>query len=101
MSERSGANSGTCWSGAISCWPTGDSARSRTTTCYFSAAWIAWRRKKGVRKIKRLGKDDCLVDWIKTKICPKWMEKVQWKQLPTTLLDASAYPATTIAELYR
>lgn len=84
------------------------------------------RRKKGVRKIKRLGKDDWLVEWIKTKIRPQWMAMDQWKQMPaqlrvrhvrirvaipgfrtrsfvvaTTLLDASAYPAPMLAELYR
>jgi hypothetical protein len=83
-------------------------------------------RKKGVRKVKRLAKNDWLVEWIKTTVCPKWMEKALWEQLPatlrvrhvrirvpipgfrtrsfvvaTTLLDARAYPAQTIAELYR
>jgi hypothetical protein len=84
------------------------------------------RRSKGVRKIKRLAKDDWLVEWVKTKVRPKWMEHALWKTLPdtlrvrhvtirvaiagfrtksltiaTTLLDASAYPAEAIADLYR
>ena len=84
------------------------------------------RRSKGVRKIKRLAKNDWLVEWVKTKIRPKWMETEQWEKLPatlrvrhvkisvtipgfrtttliiaTTLLDANAYPAEALADLYR
>lgn len=83
-------------------------------------------RRKGVRKVKRLAKDDWLVDWVKSKIRPQWMEAAQWKKLPdtlrvrhikisiaipgfrtkrltiaTTLLDASAYPPEALADLYR
>jgi len=84
------------------------------------------RRSKGVRKIKRLAKGDWLVEWVKTKIRPEWMEQTQWENLPgtlrvrhvttcvaipgfrtktltvaTTLLDAADYPAEVLADLYR
>jgi hypothetical protein len=84
------------------------------------------RRSKGVRKIKRLAKGDWLVEWVKTEVRPKWMEQAHWEGLPatlrvrhvtisaaipgfrtrtltvaTTLLDALAYPAEVLADLYR
>lgn len=84
------------------------------------------RRRKGVRKLKRLAKDDWLVEWVKTEVRPKWLEHAQWEKLPatlrvrhltihvailgfrtrrltvaTTLLDAAAYPAEVLAQLYR
>lgn len=86
----------------------------------------ACRGKGGVRKIKRLAKGDWLVEWVKTTVRPKWMEKAHWDKLPktlrvrhvtisvaipgfrtksltvaTTLLDATAYPAEALADLYR
>ena len=86
------------------------------------------RRNKGVRKVKRLGKNDHLVVWHKTPRHnrPKWMSKEQWEQMPdeltvrqltvtvalagfrtkslvivTTLLDPKAFPPSAIAQLYR
>jgi hypothetical protein len=84
------------------------------------------RRSKGVKKRKRLGKNDWLVEWIKTAVRPQWMTPEQWKELPdtllvrhvkihvrikgfrtqvltiaTTLCDADAYPAQVLADLYR
>jgi hypothetical protein len=82
-------------------------------------------RSTGVKKIKKLGKDEWLVEWVKGH-CPKWIEKAQWATLPktlrvrhievritvpgfrpetiiiaTTLLDPKRYPAKEIIELYR
>ena len=84
------------------------------------------RRSKGVKKRKRLGKGDWLVQWMKTAIRPKWMTPEQWRPLPqtllvrhvkvnvrikgfrtktiivaTTLCDAKAYPPQALADLYR
>ena len=84
------------------------------------------RRKSGVKKRKRLAKNDWLVEWVKTAVRPKWLTPEQWSELPqtllvrhvtvhvaiqgfrtkkftvaTTLLDAKAYPAQVLAGLYR
>jgi hypothetical protein len=84
------------------------------------------RRTKGLREIKKLGKDDRLVHWFKGKLRPNWLSKEQWDDLPevflvreitvhvdvpgfrtktlviaTTLRDPNAYPAEEIAALYR
>jgi len=84
------------------------------------------RRSKGVRKIKRLAKDDWLVEWVKTEVRPKWLDLALWRKLPdtlrvrhvkirvpisgfrtrgltvaTTLLDATVYTAEILADLYR
>lgn len=84
------------------------------------------RRSTGVKQRKRLAKNDWLVEWVKTAIRPAWMTPEQWKELPetllvrhvkvhvsipgfrteaftvaTTLLDARAYPAQALADLYR
>lgn len=84
------------------------------------------RRSKGLRKIKRLGKGDRLVEWFKGKVRPRWLPHEQWDALPdtyvvreitvdvaipgfrtkalvivTTLRDPKAYPAREIGELYR
>jgi hypothetical protein len=84
------------------------------------------RRTKGVRFLKKLGKDDLLVAWRKTAMCPKWLRREIWKTLPaemtvrqirilvdvpgfrtkeivlaTTLLDRKLYPKALFAELYR
>jgi DDE family transposase len=80
--------------------------------------------KANHRRIKRLGKQDLLVRWKKTRIAP-WMSKQRWKQLPdslelrqiayrilrpgyrthwgwiiTTLTDPKAYPAEALVEVY-
>ena len=84
------------------------------------------RRVKGIVEIKRLGKNDRLVDWIKMKPCPVGWAKDEWDTVPptlrvreitvpvdipgfrshtiviaTTLLDSKKYPASAFAELYR
>lgn len=84
------------------------------------------RRSVGVREVKRLGANDRLVDWVKSKGIPVWMDFAEWLAMPslfrvreihvvidipgfrtrsvtvaTTLLDAGAYPAEAFAELYR
>jgi IS4 transposase len=77
------------------------------------------------RFVKRLGKYDQLVEWIKPTTKPKWMKKEQWLLVPatllvrqlrytikakgqrtqvvtiaTTLLDPELYPRDEIAALY-
>jgi hypothetical protein len=82
-------------------------------------------RPADLRKGKRLGKNDRLMVWQKPQQKPAWLPKSWWKKvsaelevrvlrfklcrrgyrpgsvtLVTTLLDAQAYPAQEIAELY-
>jgi hypothetical protein len=77
------------------------------------------------RVVRRLGKHDQLVAWLKPKKKPKWMTAAQWESLPaelevrelryhlkgrgrrtrvvtiaTTLLDPKRYPKEKVAELY-
>ena len=86
------------------------------------------RRNKGLTPLKRLGKNDRLVAWHKTKVHqrPKWVSKAQWEAMPerltvreltvhvdvpgfrtktmhivTTLLDPKAVPPHALAQLYR
>jgi hypothetical protein len=84
------------------------------------------RRSKGVKKIKKLEKNDWLVEWTKVKPNPKWITKKEWKEFPpylrvrhvqinitiagyrtkkitvaTTLIDNKTYPKQAIADLYR
>lgn len=86
------------------------------------------QHRKKTNVLKRLNKDDRLVVWKKTPLRsrPAWMSKEEWEAMPdtltvrqitvtldipgfrsetlelvTTLLDAKAYPADAIAELYR
>lgn len=84
------------------------------------------RRTVGLRIVKRLGRGDTLVQWIKTKVRPKWLTQEEWAALPdvldlrhvtftvdiagfrsrditvaTTLTDAVQFPPSAIAELYR
>jgi len=84
------------------------------------------RRSTGVKKRKRLAKNDWLVEWVKTAVRPQWMTPEHWNELPptllvrhvkvrvsikgfrteaftvaTTLLDAKAYPVHALADLYR
>ena len=76
------------------------------------------------RWVKRLGRDDQVVEWFKPKACPLWMSRRQFDALPdsitvrelrrtvtapdgsavtltvvTTLLDADAYPAADLMAL--
>lgn len=82
-------------------------------------------RKNG-RVIQRLGKNDRLVLWRKTALCPVWLTRNQWQDMPetltvreikvtvrirgfrsktiflvTTLLDPVLYPTQAFADLYR
>lgn len=84
------------------------------------------RRSKGVKLIKKMGKNDSIVEWKKVKSNPNWITKHEWNQFPpylrvryvkinitrngfrtknitvaTTLLDSKKYPKKEIAELYR
>lgn len=84
------------------------------------------RRTVGIELVRKLGKGDRLINWIKTKACPKWMTKNEWKAMPkkmllreityhveipgfrtekvivvTTLLDPVQYPTHALRELYR
>ena len=84
------------------------------------------RRSTGVHPVRRLGRGDHLVFWSKTDVCPTWLTKQQWRELPptlrlreisfavaipgfrtqnitvvTTLLDYRAFPHSAFAELYR
>lgn len=43
------------------------------------------RRSTGVRKLRRLGKNDWLIEWTKTNARPKWMDRKTWKAMGTTL----------------
>jgi hypothetical protein len=77
------------------------------------------------RYVRRLGRWDQVVEYAKPTTKPKWMDTATWTSLPatvlvrelryltpqrghrtqtitlvTTLLDAEAYPATALAELY-
>jgi Transposase DDE domain len=83
------------------------------------------RRIDGRRRLKRLGRNDWLIQWKKGNIPSPWMSLAQWKALPptltlraikgslyqkgfrvrqviviTTLLDPQAYPAEEILQAY-
>jgi Transposase DDE domain len=80
----------------------------------------------GLRKIRRLGRNDVLLDWVRSPVPSKGYDRAAWKALPermqvrqltvhveipgfrtetiqllTTLLDRAAYPADSFAGLYR
>jgi hypothetical protein len=82
--------------------------------------------KPSSRFVKRLGRHDQLVRWLKPPLRPKWMTQGQWQTLPdsllvrelrftlaakgqrtrqitlvTTLLDPLLYPKEAIADLYQ
>jgi hypothetical protein len=84
------------------------------------------RRTTGIRQIKRIGKGDRLIQWLKSKPCPKGWNKDDWAAVPdtllvreitinagvpgfrtrniviaTTLLDPALFPKEAFAELYR
>lgn len=83
-------------------------------------------RTTGIRHVRQLGKGDRIVKWVKTKVCPLWMDDKEWAAMPATmilreiryrvkvlgfrsdsivvvtnLLDEAAYPAKAFVELYR
>jgi hypothetical protein len=84
------------------------------------------RRGAGAKRRQKLGKNDWIVDWIKTKTCPRWLSLEEWRGMPetltvreiecvvdipgfrsesftvaTTLLDPVAFPTRAFAQLYR
>ena len=87
----------------------------------------AFKHRKGPQSIwiRRLGKHDQIVDWIKPALVPTWLPREIWEGLPellrvrelryrvtrrgfrtrevtlvTTLLDPERYPKKAVAELY-
>jgi hypothetical protein len=83
-------------------------------------------RTVGERTLRKLGKNDRLVVWFRSRVRPKWLDEETWKTMPselivreievnveipgfrthhllivTTLLDDSLYPTATFAEIYR
>jgi len=83
------------------------------------------RRSVGSAVLKKLGKNDYLVEWFKTSARPAWLTEKQWANIPdkivvreikiivevkgfrtqtitiaTTLTDQTAFPAGAFAELY-
>ena len=88
------------------------------------AAFKHWKGPQSIW-IRRLGKHDQIVDWIKPAQVPTWLPRETWKGLPqllrlrelryritrrgfrtrevtlvTTLLDPQRYPKKAVAELY-
>jgi hypothetical protein len=104
--------------------------------CYPVIAWLehtvgvdfigrTTRRIDGRRRLRRLGRNDWLIEWKKGQIPSPWMNPAQWQALPatltlravkgslyqkgcrvrrviviTTLLDPEAYPAAQILSAY-
>jgi hypothetical protein len=116
----------------------GDVALADRGFCGYADFWVLMQRgidcvmrknasrSKGVLHFRRLGKQDRIVLWIKTKVWVKWMDKGAWAAMPetlavreiafavdvpgfrtktitvaTTLLDEKAYPKEAFADLYR
>jgi len=42
-------------------------------------------RKRGVKRLRTLGKNDALVQWDKTAVRPRWISPDQWMAIPQTL----------------
>ena len=123
-----------------SLWPLleiGDVLLADRGFCSFADFYILARRgvdsvmRKDARRlnaavIKRLGKNDRIVEWRKTGVRPDWLDERSWRELPerlwvrevkvevenpgfrtriiwivTTLLDHRAYPAGALARLYQ
>jgi hypothetical protein len=86
---------------------------------------VCGRRNGSRRRLRRLGRQDCLVTWSKGERRPRWMSLLRWESLPTeltlrqisfrivrpgsrvrwawlvtTLLDSKAYPAEQLLDLY-
>lgn len=84
------------------------------------------RRNVGIKVMKRVGRGDRLIYWLKTKTCPQWLTPEQWSAMPdllpvreitfgvdipgfrtqtitvaTTLLDPKPFPKEAFMELYR
>jgi hypothetical protein len=83
------------------------------------------RRMVGISLVKRINKNDRLVEWHKMRPCPKWLDKKAWDAVPermtvrevtfsvdipgfrteriiivTTLLDLKKYTASDFTDLY-
>jgi hypothetical protein len=83
------------------------------------------RRKVGITLVKKLNKNDRIIEWHKTGVRPKWLNHEDWQAIPdrftvreitvnvdipgfrteiiviaTTLLDPKAYTAEDFADLY-
>lgn len=43
------------------------------------------RRKKSTKILKKLGKNDAVVQWQKTKTRPRWLKREQWLAMPDTM----------------
>jgi hypothetical protein len=84
------------------------------------------RRNVGIRPLKRLSKGDRIIQWLKMRQSPEWLNKAQWLLIPdtipvreisfsidlpgfrthsitivTTLLNPKLFPKHAFAELYR
>lgn len=82
-------------------------------------------RTVGITCVKKLNKNDRIIEWIKTSVCPKWLNYEEWRAIPdritvreitvhvdvpgfrtekivivTTLLDSNIYTAEDFANLY-
>ena len=44
------------------------------------------RRTVGVSLVRRIGRNDRIVLWHKTKIRPEWMDREQWRDMPDTMV---------------
>ena len=123
-----------------SLWPLlefGDVLLADRGFCSFADFFLLRRRgvdslmRKDARRlnaavIKRLGRNDRIVEWRNTGVRPKWLNESEWRELPerlwvrevkvevdnpgfrtrtiwivTTLLDHRAYPAGELARLYQ
>ena len=83
------------------------------------------RRTVGITPVKRINKNDLIIEWHKMRPCPKWLTKEEWSAVPdrmtirevtftidiqgfrtkkiviaTSLLDPKRYKATDFADLY-
>lgn len=83
------------------------------------------RRTVGISLVKRINKNDRLIEWHKMRPCPKWLDKKDWDAVPermtvrevtffvdipgfrteriiivTTLLDLKKYTASDFTDLY-
>lgn len=83
------------------------------------------RRTVGITPVKRINKNDLIIEWHKMRPCPKWLTKEEWAAVPdrmtirevtftidiqgfrtkkiviaTSLLDPKRYKATDFADLY-
>ncbi|UCH94289.1 MAG: IS4 family transposase [Candidatus Aminicenantes bacterium] len=128
----------TLWHQMWCCYEEGDVVLADRAFCSLADYWMLsnkkvdcvmrlhQRRKIESESIKKLGKNDCLVQWKKSGTCPNWLSMQQWETIPssitvrqvtvtinnpgfrtkkitlaTTLLDNKKYPPQALADLYR